>query len=215
MAQLASAVATFSLRLKVVAREACTWWPWLAQPAQSTRCYALRNIECVSLTNHVFCTQPYRSDQSDALGHKKIISENIFQIIMYMYMYMYIPFIYLRIHFPGSWEIGIGRLLEVAVGLGLVVELLTVAMWLGSLGGLSFGGGRATSRTKEFLDCFGLFLLAPDFFLEGGSQAALAALFLDFFVFIVRVRVLISAFCVHSVHRVLIITTILPFFFSH
>ena len=158
---------------------------------------------------------------------------------MYMYMYthdtcqcmhMYIPFIYTL----GSISLvaeGLGlsvdllevaeelgsavELLEVAVGLGLVVELLAVhvAVWLGSLGGLSFGGGEATSRTKEFLDCFGLFLLAPDFFLGRGSEAVLAALFLDFLCSLCSSSH--QCFCVYSVHRVLIITTMLPFFFSH
>ena len=82
-----------------------------------------------------------------------------------------------------------------AVAGGLVVSVVllsAVAEGLVLAGGLSFGGGEATSRTKVFLGCFDFCLLVADFFLgmagffflgggEGGSEAApLAARFLDF-----------------------------------
>ena len=42
--------------------------------------YASHNIECISMTNHGLCTRPYRSDQSDELGHKRTLSEKCFLI---------------------------------------------------------------------------------------------------------------------------------------
>lgn len=63
---------------------------------------------------------------------------------------------------------------------------LAIAGGLILVGGLSLGGGEATSRTKVFLGCFDFCLLVADFlgmanfFLRGGNEAELAALFLDF-----------------------------------
>ena len=54
-------------------------WPW---PTLSVRRYAPHNIECVSLTKHVFCTRPYHSDQSDAFRHKTTLSEKYFIYIV-------------------------------------------------------------------------------------------------------------------------------------
>ena len=64
VAQLASAMATFALCSNVdsiLAREARTHcgcgWP-MAQPVPSARCYAPRDSECISMTNHVFTPRP-------------------------------------------------------------------------------------------------------------------------------------------------------------
>ena len=50
-------------------------WP-IRSP--SRRHEAPHNIECISMTSHVFCTRPYCSDQSDELGHKMTHSEKYF-----------------------------------------------------------------------------------------------------------------------------------------
>ena len=41
---------------------------WMAQFAH----------ECISMAVYVICTLPYRSDQSDALGHEMTVSEKFF-----------------------------------------------------------------------------------------------------------------------------------------
>ena len=60
------------------------------QPAAppSMRHYAPCDIECISMTNHVFCTRPYCSDQSDTLWHKLILPENIYSNMESMYVTM-------------------------------------------------------------------------------------------------------------------------------
>ena len=62
-----------------------------------------------------------------------------------------------------------------AVAGGLVVSVVllsAVAEGLVLAGGLSFGGGEATSRTKVFLGCFDFCLLVADFFLGLASAVA-------------------------------------------
>ena len=51
----------------------------LAQPTSARGFVA---GECISMTNHVFCTGLYRSDQSDALGHKATLSEKYFLCVV-------------------------------------------------------------------------------------------------------------------------------------
>ena len=41
--------------------------------------------ECISMTNHVFCTWPYCSDQS--LGHKTTLSEIYIHVYIYIIIY--------------------------------------------------------------------------------------------------------------------------------
>ena len=48
--------------------------------------YAPRDSECISMTNDIFCTRPYRFDQSDALWHKTTLSENIYSDITTLIM---------------------------------------------------------------------------------------------------------------------------------
>ena len=108
-----------------------------------------------------------------------------------------------------------GRLASAVAGGGVastvVGELASaIAGGLVLVGGFSFGGGEATSRTKVFLGSFDFCLLVADFFLgmenfflRGGSEAELAALFLDF-VFTVFIE--FSSLSLHA---------ILPFFLSH
>ena len=73
MVQLASAMATFSLRSNVntvLVWEAHTQWLWPAQPAPKHEELCASQHWMHLHDHHVFCTRPYRSDQSDALGHK-------------------------------------------------------------------------------------------------------------------------------------------------
>ena len=69
VAQLVSAMAKFSLRLNVHTGTRGSRSVAVASPAGS-KCKALCASQCISMTitNHIFCTRPYCSDQSDELG---------------------------------------------------------------------------------------------------------------------------------------------------
>ena len=93
MAQCASAMAAFSLRSNVSAilrvRMRGSQLVLSVRPAQLTSARRFAPRECIATTNHVYCTRPYCSDQSDALWHKQLCPD-ILMTITYMWnTYLY------------------------------------------------------------------------------------------------------------------------------